>query len=36
MLLEDALDKYPFEIKLRDGTAVVVRPVSRRDEVMLQ
>ena len=36
MLLEDALDKYPFEIKLRDGTAVVVRPVSRRDEVKLQ
>ena len=25
MLLEDALEKYPFETKLRDGTSVTVR-----------
>jgi RimJ/RimL family protein N-acetyltransferase len=32
MLLEDALDKYPLETTLRDGTAVTVRPVARRDD----
>ena len=36
MLLEDALDKYPLEIKLRDGTPVIVRPLNRRDDVKLQ
>jgi GNAT superfamily N-acetyltransferase len=36
MLLEDALDKYPLAIKLRDGTPVVVRPLNRRDDVRLQ
>jgi GNAT superfamily N-acetyltransferase len=36
MLLEDALDKYPMEARLRDGTPVVVRPVARRDDVKLQ
>ena len=36
MLLEDALDKYPLEIKLRDGTAVVVRPLHRQDDGKLQ
>jgi len=36
MLLVDALDKYPLEIKLRDGTPVVVRPLNRRDDVRLQ
>jgi GNAT superfamily N-acetyltransferase len=36
MLLEDLLQKYPCETKLRDGTPVVVRPVSRRDDVKLQ
>ena len=36
MLLEDALDKYPLEIKLRDGTTVVVRPLNRRDDLKLQ
>jgi len=36
MLLQDALDKYPLEIKLRDGTPVVVRPLNRRDDVRLQ
>jgi RimJ/RimL family protein N-acetyltransferase len=32
MLLADALEKYPLETKLRDGTPVVVRPVARRDD----
>jgi len=36
MLLEDALDKYPLETELRDGTAVVVRPLNRRDDKRLQ
>ncbi len=36
MLLVDALDKYPLEIKLRDGTPVIVRPLNRRDDVKLQ
>ncbi len=36
MLLEDALDKYPLDAKLRDGIAVVVRPVNRHDDVRLQ
>lgn len=36
MLLIDLLDKYPYETKLRDGTAVTVRPVARRDDAKLQ
>jgi RimJ/RimL family protein N-acetyltransferase len=36
MLLEDALDKYPKQVNLRDGTEVVIRPVQRRDDVRLQ
>ena len=36
MLLVDLLDKYPLELKLRDGTPVVVRPLNRRDDVKLQ
>lgn len=36
MLLEDALEKYPLETKLRDGTPVTVRPVGRRDDMKLQ
>jgi GNAT superfamily N-acetyltransferase len=36
MLLVDALDKYPLENKLRDGTPVIVRPLNRRDDVRLQ
>ena len=36
MLLEDALDKYPCETKLRDGTPVVVRPLNRQDAGRLQ
>jgi len=35
MLLEDALEKYPLETKLRDGTPVTVRPVARRDDTKL-
>jgi GNAT superfamily N-acetyltransferase len=35
MLLEDMLDKYPVQTKLRDGTQVVLRPVNRRDEARL-
>lgn len=36
MLLEDLLDKYPWQTILRDGTPVVVRPVMRGDEARLQ
>jgi RimJ/RimL family protein N-acetyltransferase len=36
MLLEDALDKYPIHLKLRDGTEAVVRPLQRRDDIRLQ
>ena len=36
MLLENALDKYPFQAKLRDGTPVVVRPLNRHDAARLQ
>ncbi len=36
MLLEDALEKYPLPVKLRDGTEVVVRPLNRRDDLRLQ
>jgi GNAT superfamily N-acetyltransferase len=36
MLLIDLLDKYPLELKLRDGTPVLVRPLARRDDVRLQ
>ena len=36
MLLENALDKYPWEAKLSDGTVVVVRPLNRQDDVRLQ
>lgn len=35
MLLEDLLDKYPVETKLRDGSPVIVRPINRRDDVRL-
>jgi GNAT superfamily N-acetyltransferase len=33
--LEYALEKFPITLKLRDGTPVILRPVSRRDEVRL-
>jgi GNAT superfamily N-acetyltransferase len=36
MLLEDALDKYPLALHLRDGTPVTIRPVARRDDAKLQ
>jgi len=36
MLLENALDKYPFQAKLRDGMPVVVRPLKRNDAARLQ
>lgn len=36
MLLQDALEKYPLAIALRDGTPVIVRPLNRRDDVKLQ
>lgn len=36
MLLENALDKFPMELKLRDGTLCVVRPVQKRDDIRLQ
>ena len=36
MLLEDTLDKYPYEIRLRDGAEVVIRPVGKRDDARLQ
>ena len=36
MLLEDTLDKYPLETKLRDGTQVVVRPLARKDDTKLE
>jgi RimJ/RimL family protein N-acetyltransferase len=36
MLLEDALDKYPKQLTLRDGTPGVIRPVQKRDDMRLQ
>lgn len=36
MLLQDALEKYPLSLALRDGTPVTVRPLNRRDDVKLQ
>ena len=32
MSLEYAIEKYPCQLKLRDGTEVTVRPLGRRDE----
>src|ERR1017187_4569037 len=31
MILDYALEKFPFSAELRDGTAVVVRPLAKRD-----
>ena len=31
MILDYALEKFPHSAKLRDGTAVVVRPLAKRD-----
>jgi GNAT superfamily N-acetyltransferase len=36
MIPEYALEKFPINLKLRDGTAVSVRPIGRRDETRLQ
>jgi RimJ/RimL family protein N-acetyltransferase len=35
MILEYALEKFPHSAKLRDGTAVVVRPLAKRDATRL-
>ena len=35
MMLEYALEKFPLSLKLRDGTEVVVRPLSKRDDTRL-
>ena len=32
MMNDYVLDKYPLSLKLRDGTAVVVRPLAKRDD----
>jgi RimJ/RimL family protein N-acetyltransferase len=34
-MIDIALEKYPVSLKLRDGTAVVVRPLAKRDEARL-
>lgn len=34
-MIEIALEKFPISLKLRDGTAVVVRPLGTRDEAKL-
>lgn len=36
MSLEFALDKYPVNVRLRDGTECVVRPLQRQDEARLR
>ncbi|HPY31412.1 MAG TPA: GNAT family N-acetyltransferase [Verrucomicrobiota bacterium] len=36
MSLEFALDKYPVNFRLRDGTECVVRPLQRQDEARLR
>ena len=33
---ESALHEFPISLKLRDGTAIVVRPIGRRDETRLR
>ncbi len=34
-MIDIALEKFPISLKLRDGTAVVVRPLAKRDEAKL-
>ncbi len=36
MSLEYALEKFPLSVFLRDGTACVIRPLGKRDEVKLR
>ncbi len=33
---ESALDGFPVQLKLRDGTPIVIRPIGRRDETRLR
>jgi RimJ/RimL family protein N-acetyltransferase len=35
VMIDIALEKFPISLKLRDGTAVVVRPLAKRDEAKL-
>ena len=35
MMLEYALEKFPFRVKLRDGTECTVRPLGKRDDARL-
>ena len=35
MMLEYALEKFPFTVKLRDGTECTVRPLGKRDDARL-
>jgi len=34
-MLQNAIEKFPISLKLSDGTAVVVRPLGKRDEAKL-
>jgi RimJ/RimL family protein N-acetyltransferase len=36
MMLNDALEKFPLSLKLRDGTPCVIRPLGKRDDTRLQ
>ena len=36
MLPDYALEKFPMDLTLRDGTDCVVRPINRRDDLRLQ
>ena len=36
MLLDHTLEKFPLSLKLRDGTAVVLRPLAKTDEARLR
>ena len=36
MILDDILSVFPKDVKLRDGTACVLRPVNRRDDIRLR
>jgi len=35
MMLNDALEKFPLSLKLRDGTPCVIRPLGKRDDTRL-
>jgi RimJ/RimL family protein N-acetyltransferase len=36
MMIDDILSEFPKNVKLRDGTPCVLRPVSRRDDIKLR